>query len=234
LAGQTEAVHFMPDSATDQGSLAGMGTQGRQSDERADFETSGLVRKFLVLAVVISGLWVLFGYFVPSGTPEDRALQGDAFGAVNALFSGLAFAGVILAILLQRKELSLQRQELQATREELSGQRLALEAQVKAAEAQRFDSIFFQMVSLHHEIVNGISYRFGNIGQPPLSGRQALRAVWRRVSTAVAGVPDDPLAVNDLSRLWGAGLGGPDGVPARLRALRGNPRALLSQPVSDS
>lgn len=42
------------------------------------------------------------------------------FGAVNALFSGLAMAGVIYAVFLQREELSLQRQELKAQREEMS------------------------------------------------------------------------------------------------------------------
>jgi hypothetical protein len=44
---------------------------------------------------------------------------GDLFGSVNSLFSGLAFAGVIVAILLQREELQLQRQELAQTRKEL-------------------------------------------------------------------------------------------------------------------
>ena len=49
------------------------------------------------------------------------------FGAVNTLFSGLAFAGVIYTILmqsselkLQREALALQRNELELTRNELS------------------------------------------------------------------------------------------------------------------
>lgn len=41
------------------------------------------------------------------------------FGAINALFSGLALAGVVVAILLQRTELQLQREELKMTRTEL-------------------------------------------------------------------------------------------------------------------
>jgi len=41
------------------------------------------------------------------------------FGAANALFSGLALAGVVYAILLQREELMLQRKELELTRQEL-------------------------------------------------------------------------------------------------------------------
>jgi len=52
-------------------------------------------------------------------TEESRGLFGDMFGAVNSLFAGLAFAGIIYTILLQRKGLVLQREELKSTREEL-------------------------------------------------------------------------------------------------------------------
>jgi hypothetical protein len=51
---------------------------------------------------------------------EKRGQFGDMFGGVNALFSGLAFAGVIYAILLQRRELALQREELRLSREATS------------------------------------------------------------------------------------------------------------------
>lgn len=43
---------------------------------------------------------------------EDRGVVGDTFGSVNALFSGLALASVILAIILQRREVSFQIQEM--------------------------------------------------------------------------------------------------------------------------
>lgn len=55
-----------------------------------------------------------------------RGQAGDVYGSVNALFSGLAFAGVVIAILLQREELALQREELRLTRGEMK----------KAADAQ--------------------------------------------------------------------------------------------------
>lgn len=57
-----------------------------------------------------------------------RGSFGDSFGAINALFSGLAFAGVALAILLQRNELRLQREELELTRKELTRTAAAQEA----------------------------------------------------------------------------------------------------------
>lgn len=77
-----------------------------------------LVRLFLaVISVqVILGIALYYSF----GTMSDRGTFGDMFGAVNSLFSGLAFAGVIYAILLQREELKLQRKELELTREELA------------------------------------------------------------------------------------------------------------------
>jgi hypothetical protein len=49
----------------------------------------------------------------------SRGQFGDLFGSINALFSGLAFVGVFVAILLQKQELNLQRQELRETRLEM-------------------------------------------------------------------------------------------------------------------
>jgi len=47
------------------------------------------------------------------------SFEGQVFEGVGALFSGLAFIGVIATIILQRKELQLQRIELEQNREEL-------------------------------------------------------------------------------------------------------------------
>jgi predicted DNA-binding protein YlxM (UPF0122 family) len=58
---------------------------------------------------------------------EQVSAFGDSFNYVNALFSALALAGVILTIVLQTRELRLQREELQETRNELRGQKLALQ-----------------------------------------------------------------------------------------------------------
>lgn len=60
--------------------------------------------------------------------PQQRGLFGDSYGALNALFSGLAFAGVIATLLLQRQELSYQREELELTRAELQRAASAQEA----------------------------------------------------------------------------------------------------------
>ena len=71
---------------------------------------------FIVVIIWIASLFVI-PYFLTD--LQKRALLGDSFGTINSLFSGLAFAGIIYTILLQRKELALQRQELRETRLEL-------------------------------------------------------------------------------------------------------------------
>jgi hypothetical protein len=74
------------------------------------------------------------------------------FGSLNALYSGFALAGIIITILLQRKELKLQREELQETRGEFKIQNQTLKI-------QRFENTFFSLLGLHHKIVDEIDYR---------------------------------------------------------------------------
>ncbi len=60
---------------------------------------------------------------------SDRGTFGDMFGGINSLFSGLAFCGIIISIIMQSEELKLQREEIRQNREELKGSRHALEQQ---------------------------------------------------------------------------------------------------------
>ena len=74
----------------------------------------------LILFLGVFVLWLYSWNYIDTNIMEDRQGEfGDKFGAINSLFSGLAFAGIIFTILLQRKELSLQRKELIETRNEL-------------------------------------------------------------------------------------------------------------------
>lgn len=59
------------------------------------------------------------------------------FGGITALFSGLAFAGLISTLIMQRQELSLQREELSLTRNEFA--------------MQRFEAVFFGLLRLFNE-----------------------------------------------------------------------------------
>lgn len=93
-----------------------------------DTENSSISIFYIYIFVVVL-LWIssifITKHFINDNTNE--ALFGDSFGALNALFSGLAFAGIIYTIQLQRKELQLQREELKLTRKELMRSAVAQE-----------------------------------------------------------------------------------------------------------
>jgi len=90
---------------------------------------------------------------------NTRGTFGDMFGAVNALFSGLAFAILIVTLYLQKIELREQRKTLIQTREELKGQKGQLEL-------QNFENTFFKLLSFYHEYVNSLHfYEFSEKGK---------------------------------------------------------------------
>ncbi|MBD0372497.1 MAG: hypothetical protein ICV60_16760 [Pyrinomonadaceae bacterium] len=96
------------------------------------------LKKLFYLSIAILVVQVIFGYltYLAFGKWEDRASFGSMFGATSSLFSGWAFAGVIYAILLQRRDLELQRRELEMTREELKRSAEAQERSEQALLAQ--------------------------------------------------------------------------------------------------
>lgn len=89
-----------------------------------------------------------------NGPWTNPAAFGDMFGVANALFSGLAFGGVIVAIILQTRELGHQRMELTQT---------------------RFDSTFFHMLRLHHDIVAAVQIRHPGDATKSTQGRECFQ-----------------------------------------------------------
>ncbi len=123
------------------------------SDKNLNEKDSDFVVISILVTIVIIGLWI-GTYFLLKDKPEvTRGTFGDMFGSINALFSGLALAGIILTILLQRKELKLQRQELMDTR-------LEFKTQNETLKLQRFENTFFSLLNQHHQIVNAIDFRY--------------------------------------------------------------------------
>lgn len=111
---------------------------------------------FLIFILVIvfwgTNIYIALNYF---DTWDQRGQSGDLFGAVNSLFSGLAFASLIIAIVLQSKELSLQREELKLQREEMMKSRKELAEQAKLQEYQLITTITeLKMKTLEAEIAS--------------------------------------------------------------------------------
>lgn len=73
-----------------------------------DNETPGSRWWLFFAPVGVIAVWLLVGLVLPTclhAEGNGRGTFGDQFGAVNALFSGLAFGGVIIALWLQQREL---------------------------------------------------------------------------------------------------------------------------------
>lgn len=114
------------------------------------------VMLWLVILLFVGNFSIMF-----TGISDtERGTFGDQFGAVNALFSGLAFAGLIYTIILQRKDLKLQRRDLRQQRTEMKAQTAQFEKENETLRIQRFENTFFNMLSQFQEIVNNISYSY--------------------------------------------------------------------------
>jgi hypothetical protein len=107
------------------------------SDSSSLVSTGDRYPKITIILLIIVVVWSLSGlgiwWLMP--TWETRGAFGDMFGAANALFSGVALAGLVYAILLQRQELGLQRRELETTRHELR----------RSADAQEYEHRLLQV-----------------------------------------------------------------------------------------
>ena len=79
---------------------------------------------------------------------KHRGQFGDLFGVVNALFSGLAFAGLIITIRQQHLDLEYQSQSIAQTKQELENQTREFNEQNETLRIQRFENTFFKMLEV--------------------------------------------------------------------------------------
>lgn len=122
-----------------------------------------------IIVLIVS--WGLFGAKIVSliGEQSYPGTFGDMFGVLNALFAGLAFAGIIYSILLQNADLKLQKEELRLTREEMiaqkeemRGQKEQMELQNKTLSRQKFENTFFQLLKMFQDTVKDTYWKEGN------------------------------------------------------------------------
>lgn len=81
-------------------------------------------------------------------TPQNAGLFGDSFGALNAIFSGLAFSALLVTIFQQQKEIS----------------------------EQRFDNLFFQHLNLHALLIRETIY-YDPSDQKNYKGRECYQNI---------------------------------------------------------
>jgi len=163
-------------------------TEDKPGLKNEPLESRQIVWISAVITLVIVALWagsfLIIEHYFPD--LQSAGFLGDSFGAIQALFSALALAGIILVILMQNRELFLQREELKYTRTEIGrqveqfmeqkvqfeSQKLQFELQNETLIQQRFENTFFHLMTLHHEIVGSLADRKTEKGEPvDLRGR---------------------------------------------------------------
>jgi len=137
---------------------------------------------FLVVAGLIVLLWLAnyavmpFLFPAQNGGTSNAGTAGDMFGGLTALFSGLAFAGLITTLFMQRQELTYQREELRQTRE--------------VFQIQRFENTFFGLIGLLGKQVDVINHNvttYGSNGSRTTTntGRAAIEMWAKKLPTFV-------------------------------------------------
>ena len=94
------------------GSFLNTGASSGATDASPDQVTWSL---FFKAALLVIGLWAASAIVLYLSVDDfsKSGTFGDSFGALNTLFSGLAFAGIIVSIKMQNDEMREQRKELQ-------------------------------------------------------------------------------------------------------------------------
>ena len=176
------------------------------------------------LIIVLSWLFTLaaFLWLPPIIEVGNRGTFGDMFGGLTSIFSGMAFLGIIVSIIMQheelkytrgtlqlqiteleltRKTLEAQRDELQHTRETLDAQKNELSSQSKTMARQQFESTFYQLHSYFERYLNGLQIQnaTGRAYFKVLYGT-ASREAWDTIRSGRARGAHEH-ARNDLAKL---------------------------------
>lgn len=149
----------------------------------------GVLAVAVAAALTVGGFYVVFFKEVPvSGDPASWGQLGDYLGGVlNPVFGFLSVFALLVALVLQTRELKLSRESLKLSREEL---KLSRDEQAKAAEAlalqnkaiqqQSFEQTFFSMLKLLSDLLDGIVFRGPTLDvlpSQPTKGNKALRSI---------------------------------------------------------
>ncbi|MFT6987885.1 MAG: hypothetical protein ACJAT7_003750 [Psychromonas sp.] len=140
--------------------------------------TVGKLSKFILSGVVLivmiyASVLIFLAWPIDEISINKAGVFGDSFGVVTSMFSGLAFAGMIITVLLQREELGLQREELSQTRKEISEQK-------KIFKSQNFNESFYRLLDYHKKNLSELSI-FSDVDNVRLKGIDALAFLLTRL-----------------------------------------------------
>lgn len=109
--------------------------------------------------LIVLALMALFYFLVHTcfDNLDASGTFGDTFGAINAFFTGLAFAGFLIALALQRKDLQNQQEELRLQRKELKLQRREMAETREVFQFQRNDMLLTTLLDHFNKQFNSIT-----------------------------------------------------------------------------
>src|SRR3989344_7339861 len=152
------------------------------------------MKKFSLLILILVFITIFVVYFITINYfyPEigSGGEFGDLFGGLNTFFSGLAFGGIVYAILLQRKDLELQREELKLTREEL---KRTAEAQEKSERALSKQAESLKQTAILNGLGAILSYESmlievsntGKYGNIPIANRSEAEKIKQKIEAII-------------------------------------------------
>lgn len=150
-----------------------------------------------ILALVIAYFSYLQSKF-PLFSRGDYATLGDSFGILSSLFSGLAFAGLIVTIVMQNKTLKLQMEELKESRKESAkqskaqeGQEKVMNAQFESIQRQQIETTLFKVIDTHRGILENHKI---NKGDTECSGYEFIDILYK---SPYQGVDFDQMGENN-------------------------------------
>ncbi len=131
----------------------------------------------VLLVAVAAGVVITRAYFIKygevPGDPASWGQLGDYLGGVlNPVFGFLSVFALLVALVLQTRELKLSRESLKATLKEQAESSKALALQNKAIQRQSFEQTFFAWLGTYREVLREIS------GEEGAHGRAALKQIW--------------------------------------------------------
>jgi len=101
---------------------------------------------------------------------NNLGVFGDTFNVLTSLFTGLAFAGVIISVILQT-------QELRDARDEFAKQTDTLSLQQKEMVVQSFDNKFFQMLNLFNKLIQSLEHKTDSYPSKTLLKREIFKYI---------------------------------------------------------
>jgi hypothetical protein len=131
-------------------------------DAALNFRAPTIAIFIAIVAIVLlyAGLIIYLTWPISEYSVAKAGVFGDSFGIVTSLFSGLAFGGIIITILLQRQELSESREIFKL---------------------QRFEGSFYRLLSFYRKNLEDIKISDHQTGVS-YNGLDALSFVCKRLS----------------------------------------------------